>query len=69
MAFKTRVVSVIEQIRIVLLFLPWMSLEFTALTLEIDYNQTAVGLPPVTLAVFFIAKSFWLNMGVSEEYI
>jgi hypothetical protein len=31
----------------------------TASPPEIDCNQTAVGLPPVTSAVFLIAKSFW----------
>jgi hypothetical protein len=31
----------------------------TASLLEIGCNQTAMGLPPVTSAVFLIAKSFW----------
>jgi hypothetical protein len=30
-----------------------------ALTPEIDYNNTAMGLPPVTSTVFLIAKLFW----------
>jgi hypothetical protein len=30
-----------------------------ALTPEIDCNKTAMGLPPVTSAVFFAANSFW----------
>jgi hypothetical protein len=30
-----------------------------ALTPEIDYDQTAVGSPPVKTVVFLIAKSFW----------
>jgi hypothetical protein len=30
-----------------------------ALTLEIDCAQKAMGLPPVTSAVFNIAKKFW----------
>jgi hypothetical protein len=30
-----------------------------ALTPEIDSNKTTMGLPPVTLAVFLIANSFW----------
>jgi hypothetical protein len=30
-----------------------------ALTPEINYNKTAMGLPPVTSAVSLIAKSFW----------
>jgi hypothetical protein len=38
----------------------------TALPLEIDYNQTAMCLPPVTSAVNVIAKSFWENVAVSE---
>jgi hypothetical protein len=29
-----------------------------ALTTEIDCNKTAMGLPPVTSAVFFTANSF-----------
>jgi hypothetical protein len=32
---------------------------FDKLPRDIDYNQTAIGLPPVTSAVFLIAKSFW----------
>jgi hypothetical protein len=30
-----------------------------ALKPEIDYNKTAMGLPPVTSAVFLIANKFW----------
>jgi hypothetical protein len=30
-----------------------------ALTPEIDCDQTAMGLPPFTSAVFLIAKLFW----------
>jgi hypothetical protein len=45
------------------LFLPWPSYKatigLTAFPPEIDYNLTAMGLPPVTSAVFLIAKSFW----------
>jgi hypothetical protein len=26
---------------------------------EIDCDQTAMGLPPVTSAIFLIAKTFW----------
>jgi hypothetical protein len=33
--------------------------ELTAFPPEIDCNQTAMGLPPVTSEVFLIAKSFW----------
>jgi hypothetical protein len=33
----------------------------TALTAEIEYDQTAMGLPPVTSVVCLIAKSFWQN--------
>jgi hypothetical protein len=40
-----------------------------ALTPEIDCDQTAMGLPPITSAAFIIAKSFWKNVGVSEEYL
>jgi hypothetical protein len=36
---------------------------------EIDYNQTVLDLPPVTSAVFIIAKLFWYKFGVSEEYM
>jgi hypothetical protein len=31
----------------------------TALIPEKDYDQTAIGLPLVMCAVFFLAKSFW----------
>jgi hypothetical protein len=37
-----------------------------ALTPEMDCNLTAIGLPPVTSAVFLIAKSFgkiWTSLG------
>jgi hypothetical protein len=30
-----------------------------ALAPEIDFNKTAMGLPPVTSAVFLIANKFW----------
>jgi hypothetical protein len=40
-----------------------------ALTPEIDCDQTAIGLPPVTSAVFLIAQVLWYNVGVSEEYL
>jgi hypothetical protein len=36
---------------------------------KMDCDQTAIGLPPVALAVFLIAKSFWSNVclgGISE---
>jgi hypothetical protein len=33
--------------------------EVKQLTTEIDCDQTAMGLPPVTSALFRIAKSFW----------
>jgi hypothetical protein len=39
------------------------------LTPEIDCDQTAMDLPPSLLAVFVVVKSFWLNVGVSEEYL
>jgi hypothetical protein len=32
-------------------------------------DQTAMGLPPVTFAVFLIAKLFLLNVNVSEQYL
>jgi hypothetical protein len=32
---------------------------FTALTLETDCDESAMGLPSVTSAVFLIDKSFW----------
>jgi hypothetical protein len=50
----------------------------TELTPEIDCDQTAMDLPPTTSAVFLIAKyyflfvvakSFWLNVGVSKKYL
>jgi hypothetical protein len=31
----------------------------TALTSEMDFDQTVSGFPPVTSAVFLIANSFW----------
>jgi hypothetical protein len=31
----------------------------TALSPEIDCDLTAMDLPPITSAVFFIAKNFW----------
>jgi hypothetical protein len=34
------------------------------LTLEPDYDQLAMDLPPVTSAVFLIAKLFRFNVGV-----
>jgi hypothetical protein len=50
----SRVVSETEQ------FFPWMSEKapkgLIALTPVIDYDQTAMGLPPVTSVVFLIAK-------------
>jgi hypothetical protein len=53
--------------------LSWKSLKATkgliALTPEIDCNKTAMALPPVTSVVFLIANKFWLNVGVSEEYL
>jgi hypothetical protein len=33
-----------------------------------EIGQTAIGLPPVTSAVFLIPKQFWLNVGVWEEH-
>jgi hypothetical protein len=39
-----------------------------ALLAEIDCNRTAMGLLPVTSATL-IAKSFWYNIGISEEYL
>jgi hypothetical protein len=38
------------------------------ITPKMDCDQTAMGLPPVTSAVFLIAKSFWYE-GVSEYLI
>jgi hypothetical protein len=44
-------------------FPPRMSLkatkELTALTLEMDSDQTAIGISPVTSAIFLIARAFW----------
>jgi hypothetical protein len=37
------------------------------LTPEIDCDQTATGLPP-DISAFILAKSFWYNVGVPEEY-
>jgi hypothetical protein len=34
---------------------------------KMDYDQTAMGLPPVTSTVFLIAKSFCLNIGEISE--
>jgi hypothetical protein len=36
---------------------------------EIDCDQTAIGLPSATSAVFLIAKQFWSSVGVWEEYL
>jgi hypothetical protein len=36
---------------------------------EMDCDQTVMGLPPVTSAVFRKAKSFSQNVGVLEEYL
>jgi hypothetical protein len=36
---------------------------------EMTRNQMANGLPQETSAVFLMAKSFWLNVSVSEEYL
>jgi hypothetical protein len=41
----------------------------TALPSEMDCNHTAIDLPPVSSAVFLIAKAFWGNVGISEEYL
>jgi hypothetical protein len=41
------------------------TIELTALTLEIDYDQTAIGLPSVRSSVFLTANLFWQNEGVS----
>jgi hypothetical protein len=52
-----------EQKNSTFLLLPWMdgwtTKGLAASPPEIDRNQTAMGLPPVTSAVFLIAKSFW----------
>jgi hypothetical protein len=39
------------------------------ITPETAYDQTAIDLPPVTPAVFLIAKSFWSNVGVLKGYL
>jgi hypothetical protein len=56
----SRVVSGTKQKNSTSLFLPWMSIKATkgsiALAPEIDSDQAAIGLPPVTSAVFLIAK-------------
>jgi hypothetical protein len=58
--------------RVTSLFLPWMSYKttkgLTALTPEVDCDQTAIGLPPVTSAVFLIASNFG-EMCVSRRNI
>jgi hypothetical protein len=63
MNIKSRVVSETEQKKSTSPFLLWMSLkatkELTSLTPEMDCDQTAIGLPLVTSAVFLIAKQFW----------
>jgi hypothetical protein len=41
----------------------------TALTSEMDCDQTAMGFPPVASAEIPIAKLFWKNVGVSVEYL
>jgi hypothetical protein len=42
---------------------------YTGFTPAMYCDQTAMGLPPVTSAVVLIAKTFWLNVGVLEEYL
>jgi hypothetical protein len=68
-----RLVSGTEQKNSTSLFLPWMSQKatkgLTGSPPEIDCNQTAMGLPPVTSAVFLIAKLFWYSLVVSEEHL
>jgi hypothetical protein len=39
----------------------------TTLTPQIVWDQMAMGIPLITSAVFLMAKSFWINVGVSEE--
>jgi hypothetical protein len=50
---------------------PWMALKTTkeliALTPEMDCDQMAIGLPTAKSASYFIAKSFWYNVGVSVD--
>jgi hypothetical protein len=66
------VVSGTKQKNSTSLLLPWMALKvikgITVVTPEIDCDQTAIRLPPVTSAVFLIAKQFWSNVGVGEKY-
>jgi hypothetical protein len=33
------------------------------------YEHSAMGFPPVTCAAYLIAKSFWYNVGDSEDYL
>jgi hypothetical protein len=34
-----------------------------------NYSQTTMGLPLIMCAVFLIAKTFWKNVGVLDEYL
>jgi ABC-type iron transport system FetAB permease component len=52
----------IKQKNIIYLILPWMVTKgLIALTPQIDCDQTAIGLPPVTSAVFQIAIIFTVS--------
>jgi hypothetical protein len=59
-SYPSRVVSGTKQKISTSLFLPWMSQKtnkgLIAHTPEIDCDQMAMGLPPVTSAVFLIAE-------------
>jgi hypothetical protein len=58
--FTTILCIIIMRLMIVSPFLPWIKTkELNAPTFEMDCNQTAMGSPPVTSAVFLIAESFW----------
>jgi hypothetical protein len=61
----SRVVSGAEQKNSTVLPSSKATKGLTALTSEMDCDQTAMNLPPVTSAVCLIAKSFWNILDVS----
>jgi hypothetical protein len=66
-------VSGTEQKNSTSLFLPWMSLKATkgsiALTPKIDWDQAAMGLSPITSAVFLIVSNFGKTGASGRWYI
>jgi hypothetical protein len=59
----SRVMSVTEEKNSNSSFLPWISLKvstgLSAFKFEVDYDQMAMDLPPVTSVAFLITQIFW----------